>query len=150
MSIFNKLFTTLAILFFGFGLLTTSLNVSARDLLPSTQDICGKAVDNKANATTGVAGSGSCLVTGGETVTGGATGIVGTIINVARTVTYISGGLAVLFLVYGGVRYLISGDEKEAGTARTIIQNAVVGLVITVIAYSIISIVTGVLSGQFI
>jgi Type IV secretion system pilin len=143
MSIFNKLFTTLAILFFGFGLITTSLSVSASSLLPSATTICNAG------------GGGNCEVTGGASgttnlATGGATGVVGTIIAVSRTITFISGGLAVLFLVYGGVRYLISGDEKEAGTARTIIQNAVIGLIITAIAYSIISIVTGLLSGQLI
>ncbi|MBC7472308.1 MAG: hypothetical protein H7196_03570, partial [candidate division SR1 bacterium] len=60
------------------------------------------------------------------------------------------GGLAVLFLVYGGVRYLTASDEKAVGTARQIIQNAIIGLVIAILAFAIISIVTNLLTGQFI
>jgi hypothetical protein len=144
MSTFCKLFGFLSILIFGFSLLfaTISPAVLARDFLPGNTVICKK--DN-------------CKVIGNDGSTDvvsddfkGAQGITKTIIDVAKIITYISGGLSVLFIVYGGVRYLTSGTEKDAGDARTIVQNAIIGLVITVIAYAIISIVTGLLSGQFI
>jgi hypothetical protein len=141
----KKLFSIFSIFIIGFTIISSTLNVSAATtLLPSTSTICGTEANNAAG------GNGSCLVTGGKTLTGGVSGITGTIIEIARVITYISGALSVLFLVYGGVRYLISQDDKEVGAARTIIQNAIVGLVITVIAYSIISIVTALLSGTLI
>jgi hypothetical protein len=145
MSIFNKLSGLLAIFILGFALITFSTPVFAATtpLLPTAKTICESG------------GGGNCAVIGGEAGAskisdGGATGVVNTLISVSRVITFIAGGLSVLFLVYGGVRYLISEDEKGAGTARNIIQNAIIGLIITVIAYSIITIVTGLLSGQFI
>jgi hypothetical protein len=137
MSIFSKLFSILAFFILSFGIATISISAAApATLLPTNGVICGASNVN-------------CAVTNGTTVTG-AEGVTTTLINIARIITYISGGLSVLFIVYGGVRYLTSGTEKDAGDARTIVQNAIIGLVITVIAYAIISIVTGLLSGQFI
>lgn len=139
MFIFNKLFSILAILLIGFTLVSTSLPTYAIGFLPSSSDICGdEGSDNACNA-----------IGGGSTVKG-ATGVTNIIIQVARTITYIAGALAVLLLVYGGIRYLTASDEKTVGTARLIIQNAIIGLVIAILAFAIITIVINLLSGQFI
>jgi Type IV secretion system pilin len=110
------------------------------DLLPSNEIICGSK-----------SGGDSCAITGGAdtVIAGGQEGVAAFIIQIARVVTYIAGALAVLYLVYGGVRYLTAQDDGATKSARGIIQNAIIGLVIVIVAYSIISIVSGLLSGQF-
>jgi hypothetical protein len=141
MSFFKNLISFTFVAIFSFILLANFANISIfaaqNSLLPSNAVICNTKDSN------------ACAVTGGGEITGGATGVVGIIIQVAQIVTYISGALAVLFLVYGGVKYL-TADEKGVTAARAIIQNAIIGLIITVIAYSIVSILSGLLSGQFI
>ena len=52
--------------------------------------------------------------------------------------------LALAFLVYGGVKWITSGGDKAGvESARNIIVAALVGLVITFLAYFIINIVMG-------
>ena len=50
------------------------------------------------------------------------------------------GGLALLYLIYGGIRYMTAGDDLEhiAGAKRTMLYS-VVGLVITLLAYVIVT-----------
>ncbi|MBC7471689.1 MAG: hypothetical protein H7196_00280, partial [candidate division SR1 bacterium] len=108
-----------------------SIDVSAgtapSSFLPKDTVICGGTPTDSKNA---------CQAIGGESNITGATGLTGLLISIARLITYISGGLAVLFLVYGGVRYLTASDEKAVGTARQIIQNAIIGLVIAILAFA--------------
>jgi hypothetical protein len=99
---------------------------------------------------TGAAGT-NCAVTGGTTFDGGVGGIVGILLSIARVVVYIVGALAVLFLVYGGVMYLTAGgDDGKVKSARAIITNAIIGLVIAIVAFSIVTIVTNLVSGTLI
>lgn len=51
----------------------------------------------------------------------------------------LAGALALLFIVLGGLRYIISqGDPNNAAQAKNTIIYALVGLVITVISYGIV------------
>lgn len=59
------------------------------------------------------------------------------IINILLSV---SGIVAIGFLVYGGFRYIISaGNEESAEQAKKTIQNAIVGLIIIILSYTIIT-----------
>ena len=61
-------------------------------------------------------------------------------INVSRWILGITGSLALLMFIYGGVMFLISSGSSEKVTqAKGIIVGAVVGLVIVFAAYTIIS-----------
>ena len=144
MTQLKKLFSMGLLAILAFSSISSSLvtNAAGSPLLPDGNTLC-KAKGNS--------GDDACKLSGGAgaNIAGGKEGIVETIISIARILTYITGALAVLFLVYGGVRYLIAQDEKGAGDARIIIRNAVIGLVIAVVAYSIVSIVSGLLSGTF-
>ncbi len=56
-----------------------------------------------------------------------------------------AGAVAVAFLVYGGFRYTTSaGNETLREQAKTIILYAILGLVIIIVAFVIISTVTGI------
>jgi len=56
-----------------------------------------------------------------------------------ETLIYFAGGIAVLFIVIGGYKYMIGGvsDDKEAG--KKTIMYALAGFVITIIAWSIVN-----------
>jgi Type IV secretion system pilin len=70
-----------------------------------------------------------------------------TIIVFARILTFVSAGLAILFIVIGGVRMITSnGNDSQYKSALTTIQYAIIGLVVTAVAYSAISIISGVLT----
>ena len=66
----------------------------------------------------------------------------GVFTSIVNTALFVIGAVAVLMLIYGGVRYTISGgDEKAITSAKNTILYAIVGIVIAVLAYAIINFV---------
>lgn len=64
-----------------------------------------------------------------------------TVSNVLKIVFGITGAISVLMIVIGGFRYMIAshgGESKATVQARQTIIYAVVGLVVTMAAYSIV------------
>lgn len=58
----------------------------------------------------------------------------------------LAGAIALLFVVIGGLRYIISqGDPNAAAQAKNTILYALVGLVVTVTAYAIVRFAVGIL-----
>ena len=67
----------------------------------------------------------------------------GVFTQVTNIVLYIVGIISVLMLVWGGLRYILSGgDSKKITDAKNTILYAIVGLIISVLAYAIVSAVT--------
>jgi len=61
-------------------------------------------------------------------------------LNVIEMATMLVGYIALGLILYGGFQYLTSqGDPKGAEAARTTITNAVIGLVISIVAVAIIN-----------
>src|SRR5680860_387767 len=66
-------------------------------------------------------------------------GLIGVVINVIFVVAVI---IALLYLIYGGIRWIMSqGDKSKVQDARNHIVAAVLGLVIVFLAYFIITII---------
>ena len=90
------------------------------------------------------AGSGGGLLTGNWTIE--------SVISLALNVlTVIVGGLAVAFIVVGGIKYVTSGgDEKKVASAKNTLLYAIIGLVVAIVARVIIGLVLEALnlSGQ--
>jgi hypothetical protein len=62
-----------------------------------------------------------------------------TIINYALGIAFF---VAVIYLIYGGFQYLTSGgNDGQAKTGRANITNALIGIVIIVLSYTIVSVV---------
>ena len=62
--------------------------------------------------------------------------------NIINTALFVIGGIAVLMLIYGGIRYTISGgDEKAITSAKNTILYAVIGIIVAVVAYAIVNFV---------
>ena len=70
--------------------------------------------------------------------------LIGRIINYAL---FVAGAVAVLFVIYGGYLYLTSGgNEDSAKKGRTTVVNALIGLVIIILAYVIVNVVVNFIS----
>ena len=70
------------------------------------------------------------------------TGKDGLIIKIAHIVGVIAGAAAVIIIIISGLRYILSnGDTKQATDSRNSLLYALIGLVIIVLAESIISFV---------
>ena len=73
-------------------------------------------------------------------------GVVGTLIQMVFIIAVLA---ALLYLIYGGFRWLISsGDKSNIGAAREHIVAAMVGLVIIFLSYFIINMLIYVFAGQ--
>jgi len=67
---------------------------------------------------------------------------------IVNTILFVIGGIAVLMLIYGGIRYTISGgDEKAVTSAKNTILYAVIGIIVAVLAYAIVNFVLTALIG---
>lgn len=68
----------------------------------------------------------------------------GTINSVINIVFSIAGGLALLFVAIGGLRFILSrGDPQSTAQARNTVLFAVIGLIVTMFAYAIVRFVVG-------
>ena len=94
-----------------------------------------------------VAGSSpkDCIKSGSNVKTGGGdTPLSDQIKTVVNILLFILGAIAVIMIVVGGIRYTISNGESGAITgAKNTILYAVIGLIVAMLAYSIVNFVVG-------
>ncbi len=63
------------------------------------------------------------------------------LIRIINIILSVSASFAILFIVIGGFRYITSaGNEEVAGKGRQTLVNAIIGLVIVILAYTIVRI----------
>lgn len=73
----------------------------------------------------------------------GDTGVITTITN---TLLFVVGALAVIMIIFGGIRYATSGGNASSVTAaKNTILYAIVGLIIAFLAFALVNWVLGVL-----
>jgi hypothetical protein len=71
----------------------------------------------------------------------GTDAIIPKVINI---MLFIVGILAVVMLIYGGIRYTVSGGKPESVTAaKNTIMYAIVGLVVAILGYAVVHWVVG-------
>lgn len=123
----SVLFATFALaLTLGFGALVPTSNAAA-----ATAD-CGK-VDS------GLMGYQSCQGNNTPSNLFGENGWITTIINVAL---FIVGIACVIMIIYAGIRYTTSrGEGKAVESAKNTILYAMIGLIISILAYAIVNFV---------
>lgn len=69
--------------------------------------------------------------------------------NIIKVILSFVGFLALLAIIYGGIKYIISlGDEKGTEQAKHIILYAIVGLIIIALSAVIVNFVLGLPKGQ--
>lgn len=66
--------------------------------------------------------------------------------QITNTVLYIVGIIAVIMLIIGGVKYLVSGgDSKKVTDAKNTVLYAIIGLIIALLSYAIVNFVVSAL-----
>ena len=69
-------------------------------------------------------------------------GDTGVFKQVTNTILYIVGIIAVIMLIIGGIKYVLSGgDSKKVTDAKNTVLYAIIGLVIAVFSYAIVNFV---------
>ncbi|MEO5499573.1 MAG: pilin [Candidatus Saccharimonadales bacterium] len=69
-------------------------------------------------------------------------GLTGLIKKIIDILLFIIGAVAVIMIIIGGIRYVVSGGDQGAVTgAKNTILYAVVGLVVAIMAYAIVNFV---------
>lgn len=72
----------------------------------------------------------------------------GLVLSIISVLLLVVGSLAVIYLIIGGYRYITAhGNEEAAEGAKKTIQHAIMGLVVTILAFAIITIIANVLVG---
>ena len=57
--------------------------------------------------------------------------------------------ISVIMLIYGGLRYVLSGgDSKKVTDAKNTIMYAIIGLIISILAYAIVNFVINAVGGE--
>lgn len=68
--------------------------------------------------------------------------VVDIILYAIRVLLYVAMAIDVFFIIIGGYQYITSaGNEERAGKGRKTLVNAIIGLVIIIMSYTIVSVV---------
>lgn len=71
-------------------------------------------------------------------------GTAGTFSTITNVLLFIIGAIAVIMIVIGGLRYVISGgDSSQITAAKNTILYAIVGIVVAILAYAAVNFVIG-------
>ena len=69
------------------------------------------------------------------------------LMNVISILLLVAGGIAIVFVIIGGYQYMTSaGNEEQAEKGRKILINSVIGLVVIILATTIVRIISGLLT----
>lgn len=83
---------------------------------------------------------------GGDEAGNGAGAFTSLIQSIINILLFLIGAIAVIMIIIGGLRYVISGGDQGAITgAKNTILYAVIGLVVAIMAYAIVNWVVGAL-----
>ena len=75
-------------------------------------------------------------------------GVGGVLTDITNLFLFVAGALAVVMIIYGGLRYVISGGNSAAVTsAKNTILYAIVGLIVAFLAFAAVNFILSVLSG---
>lgn len=101
------------------------------------------AGDNSCNHT-GLPGLYDGLCSKGQVNITGIADITVLIANVVRVLMTMAGGLAVIFIIVGGIYYVTAAGEPSRITrAKEIITQAVTGLIVIGVAYAAVTFISG-------
>ena len=77
------------------------------------------------------------------------TGPGGLIYRIISLLLVVAGALAVLFVIIGGYQYITShGNEEKSESGKKTLVNAIIGVVVIVLAWVIINVVVNTISGS--
>lgn len=76
-------------------------------------------------------------------------GVNGVFTKITNTILYAVGIVSVVMLIYGGIRYVVSGgDSKKVTDAKNTIMYALIGLIIAILSFAIVNFVINAVGGE--
>jgi hypothetical protein len=76
-------------------------------------------------------------------------GNAGVLTEITNVILFVVGILSVIMLIYGGLRYVISGgDSKKVTDAKNTIMYAIIGLIIAILSFAIVNFVINAFTGS--
>lgn len=112
--------------------LVAPVAVSAQASCPDPNDI-----------STGVQGGANCAAPTSAGATQNLFGPDGIFVTVTNILIFIVGAIAVIMLIIGGIRYVLSqGDQSAITSAKNTILYAIIGIVVAMLAYGAVNFVT--------
>lgn len=151
----SSIAASLLLIGLAFGIVAVqSGDVSARTPRATQQDTA------TTNTQTGSGGTGGGAGTGGPAAEaekalgkiGGANNNIkleAAITQIIKVILFIVGILAVIMIIFGGIQYLLSaGDTSKTEKAKNTILYAVVGLVVAILAYALVTWVVSAIGGS--
>lgn len=79
----------------------------------------------------------------------GASSVVLIITSVIKILLLLAGSIAILFIIIGGYQYLTSGANPDgAKKGKTTVVNALIGIIIIVLSYVLVTVVSNLVSRQ--
>ena len=65
-------------------------------------------------------------------------------LNIIEALLYVTGYASLGFIIWGGMKFMLYGDNSQGvASARKTIQNAIIGLVISLFAVAIVNVISG-------
>jgi len=92
---------------------------------------------------TGVQGGANCAAPTSKGATQNLFGPDGIFVTVTNILIFIIGAIAVIMLIIGGIRYVLSqGDQSAITSAKNTILYAIIGIVVAMLAFGAVNFVT--------
>jgi hypothetical protein len=122
-------------------MLTPALALALSFATPAVTYADASCTGGNGDITQGPAGGAACAKpASGATNLFGPNGIFITITNI---LLFIIGAVAVVMLIIGGIRYVVSaGDQNAVTSAKNTILYAIIGIVVAFLAYAAVNFVT--------
>lgn len=77
-----------------------------------------------------------------DSITGNTADLTKVFGTVANILIFLTGAISVIIIIFGGIRYVTStGDAGRVKQAKDTIQYAIIGLVVSILAYAIVNFV---------
>lgn len=69
--------------------------------------------------------------------------------TVSRVLIFLVGAISVIMLIFGGIRYTVSGGDKTAvESAKNTIMYAIIGIIVALLAYAVVAFVVNSLAAS--
>ncbi len=92
---------------------------------------------------TGIQGGANCAAPTSAGATQNLFGADGIFVTVTNILIFIIGAIAVIMLIVGGIRYVLSqGDQSAITSAKNTILYAIIGIVVAMLAFGAVNFVT--------
>ena len=76
-------------------------------------------------------------------------GNAGIFSEITNILLFLIGAIAVIMIVIGGLRYVLSGgDAKQVEAAKNTILYAIVGIIVAILAYAVVNFITSAFTGN--